>query len=455
MRLASLSLPRKATLLSALTALGLVAGKFAVGWFSGSVAVLASAADSFLDFMVSTFNAVAVRSAEKPGDEMYNYGRGKMEGLAAALEGLCILASAAWIAREAFIKLLHPRPLSPAGLGWAMAAMAVSLAITMALVIYLQRVSRASGNLVIEADALHYRTDLVSNAAVLGAMLAIRFTGLNAIDPLLALAVAVYIAQASLPLLRKGLNMLLDRALPDPLVLRIRETAARHSPLVNGVHELKTRRSGETNFVEFHLVFDEQIALGLAHRIADEIEMRIRELDRATWVINIHLDPVDDSKRDQRLSAPRPSSGLLLFVLLLGAAAVAHAGAATTPVGRWKTFDDKTGLAKSIVSIYSVDGALAIRVDSLLPPPGRGADQNKLCDRCPGERKNQRIRGMVVGWGLRPDGNTWDGGRILDPTNGKIYRCLLRLGPAGRTLLVRGYLGISLLGRSQTWQRIE
>jgi hypothetical protein len=133
--------------------------------------------------------------------------------------------------------------------------------------------------------------------------------------------------------------------------------------------------------------------------------------------------------------------------------AVAFANYATSPIGRWKTFDDHSGQAKSIVSIYLESGELQVRVDSLLPAPGK--DPNKICEICPGERKGKRIRGMVVGWGLKPRDGAWEDGRILDPGNGKIYRCRITLNPDGKTLTVRGYIGVTWLGRSQKWERVE
>jgi cation diffusion facilitator family transporter len=299
------SLPRKATRLSTAVALALALFKLTVGLYTGAVSVLASAVDSFLDFLVSSFNAVAVRTSEKPRDQAFNYGRGKIEGLAAALQGLFILGSAAFIVRESILKLPSPKAISLEGLNLAMAVMALSLAVTLGLLVYLSKASRKSDSLVLEADTLHYRTDLFSNGAILAGMVAIRFTGWQAVDPILALAVSAYIVPASFPLIRKGLDMLLDRALPDSLTERITSIASGHSPLVNGVHELRTRRSGDVNFVEFHLVFDEGIALGEAHRVADEIEMRVRELDPGKWSVSIHLDPVDDSKRDQKLHGSR------------------------------------------------------------------------------------------------------------------------------------------------------
>lgn len=296
------SAPRKATWTAASVALILIALKLTVGLLTGTVAVMASAVDSLLDFLVSSFNAYAIRSTERPSDELYNYGRGKMEGVASSLEGLFILGSALYILRQAVLKFMYPAPIPERDLLWAMVAMTASLAITWALVFYLRRLSLESRSLIIKADTAHYQADLLSNGGVLSTLVLIRFTGWAWLDPVVAIGISVLVARAALPLLRRGLNMLLDRALDVDIVERIKQIASSHSPRVNGVHELKTRRSGDTNLVEFHLVFDENIRLREAHHIADEIEMRIRQLEKARWIINIHLDPVDDSFRDQKLA---------------------------------------------------------------------------------------------------------------------------------------------------------
>lgn len=308
----SRSAPRKATLAASLAALLLILVKLAAGLLTGSVVVLASAVDSLLDFLVSSFNAYAVRSAERPSDQTYNYGRGKMEGVAAFSEGLFILASALYILREAFFKFTVPgeivfrfrlpETIPDTALEWAMGAMAFSLVVTAALVAFLKKMARESPSLIIRADTLHYQTDLLSNAGILIALVLVRFTGWAWVDPAIAIGVSLFVARAALPLLRKGLDMLLDRALETDLVEKIRKIAETHSDRVSNVHELKTRRSGDANLVEFHLVFDENIRLREAHHIADEIEMRVRDLEKARWIINIHLDPVDDSFRDQKLA---------------------------------------------------------------------------------------------------------------------------------------------------------
>jgi ferrous-iron efflux pump FieF len=220
--------------------------------------------------------------------------------MAAFLEGLFIMASALFILREAILKIIRPLPIPEEDLFFAMGAMGFSVMVTAALVAYLRSMSRRSQSLILRADTAHYRTDLLGNAGILAALALIRATGWGWLDP--AIAISVFVARAALPLIRQGANMLMDRALDEGVVEKIRAIALTHSGRVTGCHELKTRRSGEAHFVEFHLVFDEEIRLREAHRISDEIEMRIRGLEKARWIINIHLDPVDDSRRDRKLA---------------------------------------------------------------------------------------------------------------------------------------------------------
>jgi ferrous-iron efflux pump FieF len=303
---------REGTFVATLTALLLILVKLGVGFLTGAVVVIASAVDSFLDFVVSSFNVYAVRNADRPSDPSYNYGRGKIEGVAAFSEGLFIMASALYILRQAVFKFVVPGSLGLRwrmpeaiplrSLDWAICAMGLSLAITGALVWYLKRKAAQSTSLILRADTVHYQTDLLSNGGILLTLGLVRLTGWAWLDPVIAVGVSAYVAHAALPLIRKGLAMLLDHALEEPLVDSIRAIAERTSDRVTGVHELKTRRSGNTNLVEFHLVFDEGIGLREAHQVADEIESRVRALADTRWIINIHLDPVDDSFRDQKIA---------------------------------------------------------------------------------------------------------------------------------------------------------
>ena len=140
------------------------------------------------------------------------------------------------------------------------------------------------------------------------------------------------------------------------------------------------------------------------------------------------------------------------FCLIIFSAVSLGFSQSPSPEGRWRTIDDKTGRVKSIVHIARSGDTLGGRVEKLFRLPEE--IQDPVCKACTGERKDQRIVGMTIMWGLRPSKDGWDQGFVLDPQNGKTYRCKLTLSPDGQALTVRGYLGISLLGRSQTWKRL-
>src|SRR5690554_2802128 len=125
-------------------------------------------------------------------------------------------------------------------------------------------------------------------------------------------------------------------------------------------------------------------------------------------------------------------------------------GSAQDVLGKWKTIDDASGEAKSIVEIYKQDGKIYGKVIEIIDP----AKQNAICEKCPDEAMGKPIKGLVIIKDLKKDGDEFSGGTILDPTNGKVYKCLIALEEPNK-LKVRGYVGFSLLGRSQYWHRIQ
>ena len=125
---------------------------------------------------------------------------------------------------------------------------------------------------------------------------------------------------------------------------------------------------------------------------------------------------------------------------------------AQSPVGYWKTIDDETNKPKSIVQIYEVDGKIHAKVVKLFRGPDE--EQDPKCDECKGSKKDQRIIGMEIMWGLEQDDDEWEDGKILDPKNGKVYSCYISLEDKD-TLKVRGFVGFSLIGRTQYWYRAE
>lgn len=289
-------LEKKATVVSTSVATVLVLIKLTVGILSGSVAILASAIDSFLDLTVSLFNYFALHKAEQNPNKKFHFGKSKLEPLAAVIEGTIISVSALFIAYEALLKITHPHKIEM--LQESMAVMVVSIVITAFLVMFLNYVAKKTNNMVIKADALHYKTDLFSNSAVLIAIGLVYMSGYSIIDPLLGIAISVYMLYSAYPIMKEGVLMLLDVAIPDEEIAMV-EDILKNEKRINGYHYLKTRAAGSNVFISVHVVFTPEIKLYDAHLIGDQIEAKIREafekIEKKAHIL-IHLDPYDDTE---------------------------------------------------------------------------------------------------------------------------------------------------------------
>jgi len=283
---------KRATVVSTTVATLLVLVKLTIGIASGSVAVLASAIDSLLDTAVSMFNFFAIKKSEEDPDDYYHYGKGKIQAIAAVIEGTVITISGVYIIYVAIEKLMQGSEttlLTPSIL-----AMLFSLVVTYLLVKFLLKIANETDNLVIKADALHYKTDLWSNAAVLVSLGLVYMTDLDAIDALFGLGIGLYIIYSAYEIIVEGVEILLDKSLDGEVVAQIGEIISGH-PEVTSYHWLKTRTDGITNFVEFHMVLRPNMLLLEAHRIADEVEEKVMKLDeKRRWLITPHFDPYDD-----------------------------------------------------------------------------------------------------------------------------------------------------------------
>ena len=285
---------KKATVVSSSVAAVLTLIKLAIGITSGSVAVLASAVDSILDMFVSIFNYFAISNSEKPADRIFNYGRGKIEALASVIEGTIISISGLFLLYQAAKKAINNE--ASQYLEISIYVMIISLIITILLVIYLSYIAKKTNSMVIKADALHYKTDVFSNAAVLISLLLVTFTGYEIIDVIVGGGIALYIIYSAYSLIQEGILVLLDRAVDEEVVSNIEEIIKQNDK-VNTYHLLKTREAANQTFVEVHLVFNCLITLMEAHKASDSIENKIKKLDsRRDWIINIHMDPYDDFK---------------------------------------------------------------------------------------------------------------------------------------------------------------
>ena len=288
------NLPRIATIASSSVAFFLAISKVFVGIATGSVAVIASAVDSILDMFVSIFNMIAVRVSESRADERFNYGKGKIEGIAALFEGLLIISSAGFIIYTAIDKFIHHSVITEINL--AFYVMIFSVVVTFFLVLFLNYVAKKTDSLVIKSDALHYKTDLISNSAIILVLIAVKLTGYYQIDFIVSILIAMYIFKEALELVKEGFLNLLDISLDFKIVEKIKEIIKKQ-PLVLDYHCLRTRKAGNRNFVDVHLVMTPDMKLKMAHMIIEQVEEKIRNIDKnKIWIINIHADPYDDSQ---------------------------------------------------------------------------------------------------------------------------------------------------------------
>jgi ferrous-iron efflux pump FieF len=292
----ALSPQKKATIVSTSVAAFLTILKLVFGVLSGSVAVLASAVDSVLDMLTSAFNFFAVSRSEKEADEHFNYGHGKTEALASVFEGAIIAVSGLFLLYHAIDKAFSGEVSSY--MNEALIVMVISLVVTIALVTYLNSVAKKTKSMVIKADALHYKTDVYVNVAVLVSLGLVYLTGYEIVDAIVGGGIALFIIYSAYELIQEGVLVLLDRALPNETVEQIKNIIDEEE-MVKKYHFLRTRQAGNDIFVEVHLVFPISIALFNAHEASDRIEEKIAQLiPEHNWIFNCHLDPYDDSHEE-------------------------------------------------------------------------------------------------------------------------------------------------------------
>ncbi len=280
-------LMRLASYASMVVALALVVLKAWAWAATDSVALLSSLADSILDLLASAVTFFAVKVAVSPADSEHRFGHGKSEGISSLIQAVIVTGSAAYVGAEAVSRLLAPGPISQPVVG--IGVMLVSLLLTSALIVFQRFVVRQTGSLAISADSVHYRADLLTNIGVLAAIFISARWNLYLVDPLLGLVIVGLILISVWEIVRQALDVLLDRELPDGDRDRIQDIGRSH-PEVRGLHDLRTRSSGSTQFIQFHLELDPAMPLTKAHEICDAVELQIRQAFPTAEVL-IHADP--------------------------------------------------------------------------------------------------------------------------------------------------------------------
>ncbi len=278
---------RLATYASVTVALILILLKGTVWAMSGSVSLLASLIDSFMDAGASLINLFAVRFALKPADKGHRFGHGKAEALAGLAQSAFITASAVLVFLQGIDRLINPQPLDAAWLG--IAVMLFSILATIGLLLIQRHVIIRTQSTAISADALHYRSDLLMNASIILALI-LAYYGVARADALFGLAIAVYIGYGAVRIGMTAIQILMDHELPVEVRNKALE-AARAVPGVVGVHDLKTRESGQHWFMQLHVELPGNLSLEEAHTLGEEVRLAIQHIYPQADVL-VHKDPV-------------------------------------------------------------------------------------------------------------------------------------------------------------------
>jgi ferrous-iron efflux pump FieF len=252
-----------------------------------SVAVLGALADSAADLVASLGILFAVRQALTPADSDHRFGHGKAEPLISLAQSLFIAGSATFLLAEAVRHFLSPGPVAnPLG---GVAVILFSMAVTAGLVLYQRRTIRATGSLAIAADSAHYAGDLLTNLGAIVALLMSAYLGWQIADPIIGFAIAGVLYLTAWSVLRRSLDQLMDRELPEDDREHIKMIVLGHHR-VKGMHDLRTRAAGTQSFIQIHVEMDSTLNLAEAHEASDEIEKALRIAFPQAEII-IHLDP--------------------------------------------------------------------------------------------------------------------------------------------------------------------
>jgi ferrous-iron efflux pump FieF len=289
----SASLMRLAGLASVGVAALLIAIKLYAFVATNSVSLLSSLFDSALDLGASVVNLIAIRTAVTPADAEHRFGHGKAEPLAGLVQVAFILGSSLLLLFEVGQHFLQRQQVTEEATG--IVVMAVSIGLTLGLILFQRHVIRRTESMAVQADSAHYFSDFLANAAVILALVLSGLLGWWWIDPLFGLAVALFIAWTAISIGRAALDMLMDREMSDRDRDRIKLIVRAH-PEVFGLHELRTRVAGQDCFIQFHLDLKPEISLKEAHRISDAVEASLIEAFPGAEVI-IHQDPLGHRDR--------------------------------------------------------------------------------------------------------------------------------------------------------------
>lgn len=273
---------------------GVFALKFLAYWITGSVALLSDAIESIVNIAAAAAALLALRISAMPADDNHPYGHSKVEYFSAVLEGVLIVIAALAIFATAGMALTDPAPIAAPIEGLAVNGLATVINLGWALV--LLRHGRRTRSPALTADGRHLMADVVTSAGVIVGVALVGLTGWLALDPILAMIVAVNILWSGWRMIRESVGGLMDEAVPQETMDEITALIATHASGAIQAHDVRTRHSGPTTFIEFHLVVPGDMTVSESHAICDRIEAAIRA-GAPQSVITIHVEPEYKAKR--------------------------------------------------------------------------------------------------------------------------------------------------------------
>lgn len=265
--------------------------KLSFGFSLGSVALLASGLDSALDFLSSSVNLYVLYISSRPADSNHRYGHGKAEALGGLFQSVAILGSVLWLLYKTIVSTANRESFLPEAT--SMIIMSVSLIVTGALVLFQRTVIRKTHSLLIEADSLHYLSDLLGNLMILVSFGLAYFTGWTWLDPLAGVFVCAYLAIGCIRIFKGSLDVLMDRDFSDDYRDVLLQILEKRSAEIIGYHNLRARSAGERKFLEVHLELPKSYTLEQTHFILEEVMDELKQEFPYTEVL-IHPDPVDN-----------------------------------------------------------------------------------------------------------------------------------------------------------------
>jgi ferrous-iron efflux pump FieF len=267
---------------------------------TGSLAVLSSLIDSMADIVASAITFVAVQISQQPPDRSHRFGHGKAESLSAMTQAALVAGSAVFVLVDAVRRFGDPQPLRSTGLG--IAVMAFAIVATLLLVWFQRHVVKVTGSQAINADSVHYRADLLTNLTIIASLVITQQLGWLWLDAAMGAAVALYLGWHAYGIGHDAVRVLMDHELPATTRQRIKDIVLAH-PEVQGLHDLRTREAGATQFIELHLEIDGKMTVAAAHDVTDAIEAELFA-EFPTAEVILHQEPagLEDARLDHRIA---------------------------------------------------------------------------------------------------------------------------------------------------------